>query len=78
MPLILTGARFSVRVSFRMGTAAQQGLVIEQSPADGQAAPLSFVTITVGIATSMFTAWMLTRLLVSRWYIATRPQLLPV
>ena len=36
------------------------------------------VTITVGIATSMFTAWMLTRLLVSRWYIATRPQLLPV
>ncbi len=36
------------------------------------------VTITVGIATSMFTAWMLTRLLVSRWYIATRPKLLPV
>ena len=36
------------------------------------------VTITVGIATSLFTAWMLTRLLVSRWYIATRPQLLPV
>ena len=36
------------------------------------------VTITVGIATSMFTAWMLTRLLVSRWYIARRPQLLPV
>jgi hypothetical protein len=26
------------------------------------------VTITVGIATSLFTAWMLTRLLVSRWY----------
>ena len=36
------------------------------------------VTITVGIATSLFTAWMLPRLLVSRWYIATRPQLLPV
>jgi preprotein translocase subunit SecD len=36
------------------------------------------VTITVGIATSLFTAWMLTRLLVSRWYIATRPRLLPV
>ncbi len=36
------------------------------------------VTITVGIATSMFTAWMLTRLLVSRWYIANRPKLLPV
>jgi protein-export membrane protein SecD len=36
------------------------------------------VTITVGIATSMFTAWMLTRLMVSRWYIANRPKLLPV
>src|ERR1700733_4733683 len=36
------------------------------------------VTITVGIATSMFTAWMLTRLLVSRWYVAVRPRLLPV
>ena len=36
------------------------------------------VTITVGIATSMFTAWMLTRLLVSRWYVGRRPQLLPV
>src|SRR4051812_5132766 len=36
------------------------------------------VTITVGIATSLFTAWMLTRLLVSRWYIASRPKLLPV
>ena len=36
------------------------------------------VTITVGIATSLFTAWMLTRLLVSRWYIVTRPKLLPV
>jgi preprotein translocase subunit SecD len=36
------------------------------------------VTITVGIATSLFTAWMLTRLLVSRWYVTRRPQLLPV
>lgn len=36
------------------------------------------VTITIGIATSLFTAWMLTRLLVSRWYIAVRPRLLPV
>lgn len=36
------------------------------------------VTITVGIATSLFTAWMLTRLLVSKWYTAHRPQLLPV
>jgi preprotein translocase subunit SecD len=36
------------------------------------------VTSTVGIATSLFTAWMLTRLLVSRWYVARRPQLLPV
>ena len=36
------------------------------------------VTITVGIATSLFTAWMLTRLLVSTWYAANRPRLLPV
>ncbi|MDE2517078.1 MAG: protein translocase subunit SecD [Rhodospirillales bacterium] len=36
------------------------------------------VTITVGIATSLFTAWMLTRLLVSRWYVRHRPQQLPV
>jgi SecD/SecF fusion protein len=36
------------------------------------------VTITVGVATSLFTAWMLTRLLVSRWYATRRPQLLPV
>jgi len=36
------------------------------------------VTITVGIATTMFTAWMLTRLMVSRWYVATRPKSLPV
>ncbi len=36
------------------------------------------VTITLGIATSMFTAWMLTRLLVARWYVANKPKLLPV
>jgi preprotein translocase subunit SecD len=36
------------------------------------------ITITVGIITTMFTAWMLTRLIVSRWYVATRPQTLPV
>ena len=36
------------------------------------------VTITIGIATSMFTAWMLTRLLVAQWYVSTRPRLLPV
>ncbi len=36
------------------------------------------VTITVGIATTMFTAWLLTRLLISRWYVAVRPQALPV
>ncbi|MDE2334254.1 MAG: protein translocase subunit SecD [Rhodospirillales bacterium] len=36
------------------------------------------VTITVGIATSLFTATMLTRLLMSRWYVARRPAALPV
>ncbi|MBV9654697.1 MAG: protein translocase subunit SecD [Acetobacteraceae bacterium] len=36
------------------------------------------LTITIGIATTMFTNWMLTRLLVSRWYAARRPSLLPV
>ncbi len=36
------------------------------------------LTITLGIATTMFTNWMLTRLLVSRWYAARRPTLLPV
>jgi preprotein translocase subunit SecD len=36
------------------------------------------VTITVGIATSMFTATMLSRLLMVRWYAANRPQALPV
>ena len=45
----LTGARLSVRVSFRSVPAPQLGLVVEQSPADGELAPLSFVTITVGI-----------------------------
>ena len=28
------------------------------------------VTITVGIVTTMFTAWMLARLLMSRWYVS--------
>ncbi|MBS0641937.1 MAG: MMPL family transporter, partial [Proteobacteria bacterium] len=36
------------------------------------------VTITVGIVTTLFTNWMLTRLIVSRWYVRTRPKLLPV
>lgn len=36
------------------------------------------VTITVGIVTTLFTNWMLTRLLVSAWYTRTRPKLLPV
>ncbi|HKM61364.1 MAG TPA: protein translocase subunit SecD [Acidisphaera sp.] len=36
------------------------------------------VTIMVGIATTMFTAWMLTRLLVSKWYVAKRPKVLPL
>jgi protein-export membrane protein SecD len=36
------------------------------------------VTITVGIATTLFTATMLARLLMVRWYAATRPQALPV
>ena len=36
------------------------------------------VTITVGIATSLFTATMLARLLMVRWYAARRPQALPV
>ena len=36
------------------------------------------VTITVGIATSMFTATMVARLMMVRWYAARRPQLLPV
>ncbi len=45
----LTGARLSVRVSFRSVPAVQVGLVVEQTPADGEVPPLSFVTITVGI-----------------------------
>jgi protein-export membrane protein SecD len=36
------------------------------------------VTITIGIVTSLFTSWYLTRLLVSRWYAALRPAALPV
>jgi protein-export membrane protein SecD len=36
------------------------------------------ITITVGIATSLFTSWYLTRLLVSRWYVGVRPAALPV
>jgi protein-export membrane protein SecD len=36
------------------------------------------VTITVGIVTSMFTATMLTRLFMVRWFIKRRPQVLPV
>ena len=36
------------------------------------------VTITVGIVTTLFTNWMLARLLISTWYIKTRPKTLPV
>jgi protein-export membrane protein SecD len=36
------------------------------------------VTITIGIATTLFTNWMLTRLFVATWYLRTRPRLLPV
>ena len=36
------------------------------------------VTITVGIVTSLFTATMFARLMMVRWYAATRPALLPV
>ncbi len=36
------------------------------------------VTITVGIVTTLFTNWMLARLLVSIWYTKTRPKTLPV
>ena len=36
------------------------------------------VTITVGIATSLFTATMLARLFMVRWYAINRPQALPV
>ena len=36
------------------------------------------VTITVGIVTTMFTAILVARLLMVRWYVSTRPVLLPV
>jgi len=36
------------------------------------------VTITVGIVTTLFTATMLARLMMVRWYTANRPQTLPV
>ena len=36
------------------------------------------ITITVGIATTMFTNWLLTRLIISYWYVKTRPSELPV
>ena len=36
------------------------------------------VTITVGIVTTLFTATMLVRLLMVRWYAITRPRALPV
>lgn len=36
------------------------------------------VTITVGIFTTLFTATLLVRLLMVRWYVSTRPSLLPV
>jgi len=36
------------------------------------------VTITVGIVTTLFTATMLARLMMVKWYVATRPALLPV
>lgn len=36
------------------------------------------VTITVGIVTTLFTATVVARLLMVRWYVSTRPALLPV
>ena len=36
------------------------------------------VTITVGIVTTLFTATLLARLMMVRWYAATRPAALPV
>ena len=36
------------------------------------------VTLTVGIVTSMFTAIMVTRMLVAGWYLKNRPQKLPI
>jgi len=36
------------------------------------------VTTTVGIATTLFTNWLLTRLIFARWYAWRRPRALPV
>ena len=36
------------------------------------------VTITVGIVTTLFTATLVARLLMVRWYVGTRPSMLPV
>jgi preprotein translocase subunit SecD/SecD/SecF fusion protein len=36
------------------------------------------VTITVGIVTSLFTATMVARLMMVRWYTSHRPAVLPV
>ena len=36
------------------------------------------VTITVGIVTSLFTATMVARMMMVRWYVARRPAALPV
>ncbi len=36
------------------------------------------VTITVGIVTTLFTATLVARMLMVRWYVGTKPQLLPV
>ena len=36
------------------------------------------VTIMVGIVTSLFTNWLLTRLIFATWYVRTRPSVLPV
>ena len=36
------------------------------------------VTITVGIVTTLFTATLVARMLMVRWYVATRPAMLPV
>ena len=36
------------------------------------------VTITVGIVTTLFTATVVARLLTVRWYVSTKPQILPV
>ena len=36
------------------------------------------VTITVGIVTTLFTATLVARMLMVRWYVSTRPAMLPV